>query len=41
MIAFFKLIQFFQDSDRDYDIIFLKLTDTCAVMENDIGIENE
>ena len=41
VFTFFEPVQFFDDHDGDYQIMFIKMVNTGAVMQDDIGIENE
>ena len=40
-VAFLKLIQFLQYSDRHHHVVFLKVVHARAVVKNDIGIEDK
>lgn len=40
-IPLFKFIKLFKDLNRDNDIIILKMVDALAVMEDNIGVDNE
>ena len=41
LVAFLKLVQFFNNRYGDNDIVLFKLIDAGAVVKNNIGIENK
>ena len=40
-VALLEFVQFFENRNRYNDIVVLELVDASAVVQNDIGIENE
>jgi hypothetical protein len=41
LAALLEVIQFFQNRDRNDDIVFFKIVDAGTVMENNVGVEDE
>ena len=40
-VPFFELVQLFEDDDGHDDVVFLELVDAGAVVEDDVGVEDE
>lgn len=41
VVTLFKIVQLFQDRDRNDEVVFRELMDAGAVVQDDVGVENE
>src|SRR5262245_34640902 len=41
LVAAFEFVELLEDGDRERDVVFFKIEDATAVVEDDVGIENE
>lgn len=40
-VAFFEVVEFFEDGDGEGDVVFLEVFEAAAVVEDDVGVEDE